>query len=351
MVGRIRVSLVGIVSISLTACQISFSSGNRDSDEPVNPDQPNTEITARTFGSLANFATFPARQHINWLSVKKARDLDDASDLSRDPSPSWQVWVGPGLTDAVTLGGDAEISSNNWDLTVGIGHRISDESVIGIATGFGRNETARPGNTHTNWDATFTGPYFAHRLSPHAVFDFWVGVSSGAGDSRVANLGGDYDSTGYFLATSMTGLFEIGVVQVRPRMSLLYNDREFDGYRLASDPGSTADFVAVRGHDLTYGMGRLSAEISRAFDTPEETRIAPFLRAGVSYESGSAVDEKFMMDALSETDQSRWRGDTQLGIRIDLFGQAAVEIEAGYDGIGDNESDVWSLRGAFTIGL
>jgi outer membrane autotransporter protein len=330
---------------------MSFSSGNRDTDEPSNPDQPRTKVTARTFGSLANFATLPERRHINGPSVKNARDLNDVSDLSRDPSPSWKVWVGPVLTDAGTFGGNAEMSNENWNLAVGIGNRINDESMIGIATSLRRNETAWPNSTHTNWDATFVGPYFAHRFSRHAVFDVWAGVSSGAGASRAANLGGEYDSTGYFLATSMTVLFEVGVVQVRPRMSLLYNDREFDGYRLASDPGSTADYVAVRGHDLTSGIGRLSAETSRVFDIPDQTHIATFLRAGISYEAGNAVDENFMMNALSETNQSRWRGDTQLGIRIDLFGKAAVEIEGGYDGIGDNESDVWSLRGALTIGL
>jgi hypothetical protein len=341
MVGRVGLSLAVLAFLLMAGCQVSISTGNSNQDELDEPDQEEAAGTTNALTSGSDLQPVPAYQPAIWapnlqasrlVKLTKTRLITSSHRLSATQSAADGKAVGP---DGIGFSGIRA------DPAVGGADRTRSEPSIGFATGIEQASTYDRGGATRDPFALVSGPYLDYRPSKHLGFELWTGIryQDRVGDTTAADR--VYDYAGYFLTTSLFGLFDVGALQVRPELRLLFKERGNDDRHRGMPEYNSGTKTAHFG-----------TEIGRRFPAPGETRITPFLRAGIRYEVGNVADDPALQSQhLTDGDRSSWRHAAALGLRSERLDGAAFEVTGSYQALSESDGAVWTVQGAFTIPL
>jgi hypothetical protein len=341
MVGRLGLSLTVFTFLLLAGCQASISTGKSGQDERDEPDQEEVAGTANALTAGSDLQPVPAYQPAVWAPNQQALRLVKLTKTRLITLPH-RLTATQSAADGKTAGPDGiGISGTRADPAVGGAVRTRSEPSIGIAAGIEHAGTYDRGGAGRDPFALLSGPYIDYRPSKYLGFELWTGVRYRDRGSDTTAVNRIYDYAGYFLTTSLSGLFDVGALQVRPELRMLFKEHGNDGRHRG-----------MPGYDGGTGIAQFGTEIGYPFLAPDETRFTPFLRAGIRYEVGNVADDPVLQSQyLTDGNRSSWRHGAALGLRSERLDGAAFEVTGSYHALSEIDGEVWTVQGAFTIPL
>ncbi|MBI3199532.1 MAG: autotransporter domain-containing protein [Rhodospirillales bacterium] len=196
------------------------------------------------------------------------------------------------------------------------------------------------------------GPYIAAMLSNNWAVDAALGYSRISNDLGIAFLNANFLSQRLSGAVNLHGQYDLGLVNVRPRLSTGYSRTYSDAYELQGAfnaqvlglnisapvnvpfPEASYDYASVEG----------AVEVNRLFTMANGNRLMPFAEFGALYEFVRPNDGQILTSDLTLAIPSPWSFSTKAGLRLLLSEALLIEARAGYLSFGQSGLDVVEAR-------
>lgn len=363
---RVLKDIIGTFTQGLTAA--ALERGYNISDRIV------TGLVGRSYLDMMSIAdspaTFPqdmqeiqpeetgeskAQEAKDMTSTTMATSPDDTTAIS-DPlqtdTPSehaYTFWAETQYFDINDNRYNIDVSGTIAEIRFGLDRMVSDNLLIGIAGGVEKLESDGYGGTiSVEQTGVFIGPYIGYRFGEMSVFDIWAGYTFGEGESRISLLEGDFDADRVFVTANLTSQFSTeNKINFRPKLSFYYGKTKVENYSLYLDPekyNGIGGRLSVDDFDANYGVLELSSEVNHMFKSSENTYTLPFFRLGISYAFERPNDGMLITPELTEEETSEVLGNCHIGVRMLMYKKFAIEVRAGYYGIGESDFDVLDGR-------
>lgn len=271
--------------------------------------------------------------------------------LAADPSvepPTFEPWLESSYRDVDDDRWGRDSDGEIWQFLGGVDMRVDENLIVGVAGGYEDGDFDTFGDfVEEDYDTWLVGPYAAYLITPNLFADLWVGYARDDVDIDLGVLGGDYDVDRWFIDFNLTGQWEVGPLNLRPRLSAWYAEDDRESFNF-SIPGSSSR-IRVDSDDENYGSIAFMIEANKAFGMADGLALVPFARMGVHYAYERANSGRLLGDDLETHSSSAYTGDARIGVRIVSAGSVVVEASAGYLSIGKNDLDV--IEGRISAGF
>lgn len=247
----------------------------------------------------------------------------------------FNVWVHGKITTLDDSSDGASFDGNVWNILGGADYRVTDNIMVGIATGYERyNLDTNYNNGSFDGHGYTVGPYIGLMFNRNIVLDAWAGATFLSYDVTGSGVSGDFDSTRYFVSVNLTGTWRWKGLRLAPRLSMFYAHEVQDAF---------VDSAGTRVAAQTVRLGRFSfgPEIGYTINLPgNRLVIEPFVSLRGEYDftrEGNVV----LGNGAVATDSAL--GAT-VGFGIDFQWRKSVWLRLGgsYNAIGRGDLESWS---------
>lgn len=238
--------------------------------------------------------------------------LDEDGKAAGGSEQQWGIWINGAWTRNLYSRNTTSYAGNTTNGMVGFDYRISDEVLVGLATGYENTDNKTSFNSGNEDITGWTG-------AAYALFDidktFSLDVTGGYSrlsydmDRKDGLLGtvinGETDADRLFGAVNLNGAWTDQQWQFGGRFGLLYAQEERDGF---TETGEGATTVAKQ--TTTIGRASIGGDIGYAFDD-----VTPYVKANYNYDykDGGSSDNNFL--------------DYGLGLRFDMGNGVSGGVE------------------------
>jgi hypothetical protein len=257
----------------------------------------------------------------------------------------WNVWTDLRQLSSHDGRYGLDVSNTSRTATFGLDRRISSGIVAGLSLSL---ETSLTNGYNGFWNSQSTGgtigPYVAFLLSPNWAIDASVAYSRLSNDIGIAVLNGTFGAQRLSGSVDIHGQYDLGVMNVRPKLSVTYARTFSDGYSLTA--AIAGRNIEVQFPAATYDSGSFTAsnEFNRVFVTSGGTQIMPYAEFGVQYDAIRPNDGLILTGSLTMATPSAWTVTARSGVRMLLSNAITLEAGAGYLSFGQPGLDVVEAR-------
>ena len=300
-----------------------------------------------TFGPSGGFINFfaepaPKSQSANhaedaFAMLNYARDNNKVSDKK---SPSlldnpWSAWAdirGTGWQDDDKTGGVANVKGNQLNLTVGIGRKLTDNTLIGVIGGYENFKyDVAPLIGSLKGDGLTIGGYFAQRFAD-LRFDTEVAWSDLRYDATAGTAVGSFTGSRWLVSAGLTGYYEFNHYVVAPSAKV---------YVLWESEKAWTDSVDNQqpSRDFSTGRTALGARVGRTFEISNGLTLSPYvgLYGDWTFQSDNAFPTTSPIAAIG----TGWAGRVNVGVVGKAAGECIISLDGEYGGLGANYK-IWT---------
>ncbi|RFP86807.1 autotransporter outer membrane beta-barrel domain-containing protein [Rhodobacteraceae bacterium 63075] len=300
-----------------------------------------------TTGDLKSFLPFDAQISTSSKSLSfstsllQAREAAASFALAHDGDPGgvrhventrWDAWF-----EAQYKEFDTGPNRGHFAIAyLGADYLVSDDLLIGALVQFDNMED-RSSAENSTADGTgwMFGPYMTARIAPNLYFDGRLAAGTSRNSVSPYNTYTDDFSTSRWMATAeLIGEFQRGNWTIQPTTSLSYFEERQDGY--VDSVG-----VTIPSQTVSLGQFKFGPTFRGQFRTGRGTSYSPYFSLDAIYNFGD-TDGVTLSDPDSASTDG-WRGRFRAGVDFRMKNGASLSLGGTYDGIGQDDLDIWGL--------
>ncbi len=227
---------------------------------------------------------------------------------------------------------------------IGVDYLLTPDILVGALLQIDHMDDSPVVNTSSvDGAGLMVGPYITARLAPNLVFDGRIAAGRSTNDVSPFNTYTDeFDTDRWLAMASLTGQFQSGLWTIRPTASLSYYNESQDSYI-----DSLGVFIPSQTVEL--GQFKLGPTFTGNFTTPGGMNYSPYFSLDAIYNLGDTSGVVITDPSTAEVDG--WRARLQAGVDFTTRGGARISFGGSYDGIGQDDLDVWGVMLDVTIPL
>jgi hypothetical protein len=273
------------------------------------------------------FAALAYGSNVTKAPVYKASPL-----LDRD----WSAWGdirGTGWKVNDTLGDGNDIKGNQLNLTVGLGRKLTPDTLVGVIAGYEnfKYDVAALGASLKGSGETIGG-YFAQRFATNIRFDAaigWTDVNYNATDGTAT---GSFIGSRWLASSGLTGDYKLNVYMIEPSARV---------YILWERENAWTDSLGTLQASRNFSAGRtaLGVKIGRPFEVSNGWTLMPY--GGLYGDWRFQTDNALPTGTLVANIGTGWSGRVTSGLMAKAAGGSTVSLDGEYGGLGANYK-IWT---------
>ena len=278
----------------------------------------------------------------------QAPDADEAQmDVPLTPgrdfgvSTVWNAWTDVSSLSSHDSRFGLDLSNVARSATFGLDRRFGHDFVVGLSATV---QNSVSGGYNGFMSATSTsvsiGPYVAYMLSPNWAIDASVSYTVLSNKLGIATLNGSYMSQSIGGSLNLHGQYDLGVINVRPKVSGSIARSYSDGYAMSGFVFGQNLNVPFPSSNYTVASFTAANEFNRIFTTDGGTQIMPYAEFGVQYDALRVNDGQVLTGTLGFATPSAWSMTMRSGVRMLLSNSIQLDLTAGYLSLGQPGLDV-----------
>ena len=307
------------------------------SNEPYFPnpitEQSETQVDALAYAATANKKS--AYDAFDALAL--AQDLDDQQieDIKR-----FDFWVEGQRTQFSEKNGDGNFTI----LHSGADYLITKNILIGVGAQLDwTNYDQTIDSGHADGFGYMIGPYITTKLSDRFYFD--ANASWGKADNTASPFGtfsDDFSSERWLVNAAITGDFDHDNFNIRPEMRLSY-------YR--EDTKAFTNSLSMNIPSLSYEAGTLDfgPTISTKLNLGDDFILSPQVGLkGIWTFASRNTANQYLSNSQNLVNEGI-RASGKAGFSLIHSNGTSLDINASYDGIGEDDYQAWSIKGGVSV--
>ncbi len=256
-------------------------------------------------------------------------------------STEWNAW-----SEVRSLGShDAryglDLSNTARSAAFGLDRRFGSDLVAGLSFTL-QNSTTGGYNGFLNATSSGVsiGPYVAYMLSPNWAIDASLSYSRLSNTLGIAMFSGSFISQSLAGSINLHGQYDLGFINVRPKVSGSYARSFSDGYQMSGFLLGQNLNVQLPSADYNVASFTAANEFNKVFTTAGGTQIMPYAEFGVQYDAIRINDGQILTGTLGYATPSAWTMTVRSGVRMLVSNAIQVDLAGGYLSLGQPGLDV-----------
>jgi hypothetical protein len=184
------------------------------------------------------------------------------------------------------------------------------------------------------------GPYVAYMFSPNWAMDASLTYTRLSNKLGIASFSGSYMSQSIGGSASLHGQYDLGVVNVRPKVSGSFTRSYSDNYLMSGSLQGQNLGVPFPSSNYNVASFTASNEFNKVFTTAGGTQFMPYAEFGVQYDAIRVNEGVVLTGALGFATPSAWTMTVRSGVRMLLSNSIQIDLGAGYLSLGQPGLDV-----------
>jgi outer membrane autotransporter protein len=264
----------------------------------------------------------------------------------------WNAWSEGTFVSLSDKRFELDTKNRTWTTTVGLDRKLGENVVGGLQFGVqsGRG-SGFSGFTQSQTEGLTVGPYLAVRLSPNWAIDGSLSFAESRRDRQIITLTGTAVSRAWTGNATLHWQTTVGEWFLRTKASVSYT-RSVAG---ANDLNGTLLGFPISLHfpeaRSSFAVADGYAEISRLFSISEDIHVIPYLELGLHYQFLRPNGGAMLAGDLSTVIPSAWAGSLRSGARMQLPGNALLDLSAAYLSLGVSDLNVWEGKVRLSLGF
>ena len=253
----------------------------------------------------------------------------------------WNAWSDVRSLSSHDARFGLDLSNVARSATFGLDRRFGSDFVAGLSFTL-QNSVSGGYNGFLSSTSTGVsiGPYVAYMLSPNWAIDASLSYTRLSNKLGIAMFSGSYMSQSIGGSINLHGQYDLGFMNVRPKVSGSFTRSYSDGYGMSG---------FLLGQNLTvpfpssnYNVASFTAanEFNKVFTTAGGTQFMPYAEFGVQYDALRVNEGQVLTGALGFATPSAWTMTVRSGVRMFLSNSIQIELGAGYLSLGQPGLDV-----------
>ena len=264
----------------------------------------------------------------------------------------WNIWSEGTFVNLSDRGFGLDTKNRTWTATVGLDRKLSEDVVGGLQFGLQQGRgSGFSGFTQSETEGITVGPYLAIRLSPNWAIDGSFSFAESRRDRQIVTLTGTSVVQAWTGNTTLHWQTTVNEWFLRTKASVSYTRSLAD----ANDLNGTLLGFPISLHfpeaRTSFAVAEGYAEISRLFSITTDIHVIPYLELGLHYQFLRPNGGAMLAGDLSTVIPSAWAGSIRTGARMQLPGNALLELSAAYLSLGVSDLDVWEGKVRVSMGF
>jgi hypothetical protein len=253
----------------------------------------------------------------------------------------WNAWSDLRSLNSHDARFGLDLSNVARSATFGLDRRFGSDFVAGLSFTL-QNSVSGGYNGFLSSTSTGVsiGPYVAYMLSPNWAVDASLSYSRLSNKLGIAMFSGSYMSQSLGGSASLHGQYDLGVVNVRPKVSGSFTRSYSDGYAMSGSLLGQNLNVPFPSSNYNVASFTASNEVNKVFTTAGGTQFMPYAEFGVQYDAIRVNDGQVLTGTLGFATPSAWTMTVRSGVRMLLSNSIQIDLGAGYLSLGQPGLDV-----------
>jgi outer membrane autotransporter protein len=261
----------------------------------------------------------------------------------RPPFSPFDIWV-QGKYARINDRTSNDLDGHFGVLSIGTDYVLSRQLLVGAVVQFdSMRQQSDQQSTEMSGVGWMAGPYATLRLTDNL---FWQGRAAwGRSNNDVSPLNtytDTFDSTRWLVSTTLTGQWRHGPWLFRPSLSVAYMDDAAESY--TDGVGAFTQAVTAK-----LGQAKAGPEILYRYQYSPDLVVEPHARFQVIWNFADEAEATGL--ALIEGRSAEVRGRVEIGMHMLSSDGMALDLSAGYDGIGADTFDALMATATLRVPL
>jgi hypothetical protein len=289
-------------------------------------------------GGFINFATPEPKSQIASHADEAFAAFAYAGGINKSPNDkkmpalldrAWSAWAdirGTGWDVNGTNGTTNDLKGNQINITAGIGHKLTPDTLVGIVAGyenFKYDVASLSGSL--KGDGETIGGYFAQRFGGSLRFDAAAAWSNVNYSAAAGSASGSFTGRRWLASTGLTGTYKVNAYVVEPSAKV---------YALWESEKAWTDSLGTLQPSRNFSAGRaaLGAKVSHTFQLSNGWTLTP--------NAGLYGDWRFQTDSALPTATpvanigTGWSGRVTGGVTATADSGCTISLDGEYGGLG-----------------
>ena len=260
-------------------------------------------------------------------------------------STEWNAWTDVRSLSSHDARFGLDLSNVARNLTFGLDRRFGSDFVAGLSFTLQNSVTGGyNGFLSSTSTGVSIGPYVAYMITPNWAIDASLSYTRLYNKLGIAMLSGSYTSQSLGGSVDLHGQYDLGVVNVRPKVSGSFTRSFSDGYGMSGFLLGQNLNVPFPSSSYNVASFTVSNEFNRIFTTADGTQFMPYAEFGVQYDAIRVNDGQVLTGTLGYATPSAWTMTVRSGVRMLLSNAIQLDLTAGYLSLGQPGLDVVEAR-------
>ena len=253
----------------------------------------------------------------------------------------WNAWSDLRSLNSHDARFGLDLSNVARSATFGLDRRFGSDFVAGLSFTL-LNSVTGGYNGYLSSTATGVsiGPYVAYMLSPNWAIDASLSYGRLSNKLGIAMFSGSYVSQSLGGSVGLHGQYDLGVLNVRPKVTGSFAQSFSDGYAMSGFLAGQNLNVALPSSNYNVAAFTASNEFNKVFTTAGGTQFMPYAEFGVQYDAIRINEGQILTGTLGYATPSAWTMTVRSGVRTLLSNAIQLDLTAGYLSLGQPGLDV-----------